>query len=68
MIGGRVKEPIPPGPGCWYNGLAWAASGWFRSQRLCREMRGSEQAPLLKTWKVKSGESTCMYFDGKVCK
>jgi hypothetical protein len=32
------------------------------------EMRGSEQAPLLKTWKVKSGESTCMYFDGKVCK
>lgn len=32
------------------------------------EMRGSGQAPLLKTWKVKSGESTCMYFDGKVCK
>ena len=32
------------------------------------EMRGKDQAPLLKTWKVKSGESTCMYFDGKVCK
>ncbi len=32
------------------------------------EMRGDEQAPLIKTWKVKSGESTCMYFDGKVCK
>ena len=26
------------------------------------------QPPLLKTWKVKSGESTCLYFDGKVCK
>ena len=23
---------------------------------------------MLKTWKVKSGESTCLYFDGKVCK
>jgi len=32
------------------------------------EMRGKDQAPLLKTWKVKSGESTCMYFDGKTCK
>ncbi|HLZ32498.1 MAG TPA: hypothetical protein VKP13_00675 [Nitrospira sp.] len=32
------------------------------------EMRGDGQAPLIKTWKVKSGESTCMYFDGKVCK
>jgi hypothetical protein len=32
------------------------------------EMRGNDQVPLLKTWKVKSGESTCMYFDGKVCK
>lgn len=26
------------------------------------------QPPLLKSWKVKSGESTCLYFDGKVCK
>ena len=26
------------------------------------------QPPLLKTWKVKSGESTCLHFDGKVCK
>ncbi|HEY5627738.1 MAG TPA: hypothetical protein VIR79_07310 [Nitrospira sp.] len=32
------------------------------------EMRGKDQAPLLKTWKVKSGESTCMIFDGKACK
>ena len=32
------------------------------------EMRGKDQAPLLKTWKVKSGESTCMHFDGKACK
>jgi len=32
------------------------------------EMRGDDQAPLLKTWKVKSGESTCMYFNGKECK
>lgn len=32
------------------------------------EMRGKDQAPLLKTWKVKSGESTCMNFDGKACK
>ncbi|HXH86212.1 MAG TPA: hypothetical protein VNI35_05260 [Nitrospira sp.] len=32
------------------------------------EMRGKDQAPLLKTWKVKSGESTCMFFDGKACK
>ena len=32
------------------------------------EMRGDNQAPLLKTWKVKSGESTCMYFNGKECK
>jgi hypothetical protein len=32
------------------------------------EMRGNGQAPLIKTWKVKSGESACMYFDGKVCK
>ncbi len=26
------------------------------------------QPPMLKTWKVKSGESTCLHFDGKVCK
>ncbi|BCA53280.1 conserved exported protein of unknown function [Nitrospira sp. KM1] len=32
------------------------------------EMRGDGQAPLIKTWKVKSGESACMYFDGKSCK
>lgn len=32
------------------------------------EMRGDGQRPLIKTWKVKSGESTCMYFDGKECK
>lgn len=32
------------------------------------EMRGNGQAPLIKTWKVKSGESTCMHFDGKECK
>jgi hypothetical protein len=32
------------------------------------EMRGNEQAPLLKTWKVKSGETSCKHFDGKACK
>lgn len=32
------------------------------------EMRGNEQAPLLKTWKVKSGESSCKYFNGTTCK
>lgn len=32
------------------------------------EMRGDETPPLVKTWKVKSGESTCMYFNGKECK
>ena len=32
------------------------------------EMRGNEQAPLLTTWKVKSGETSCKYFDGKTCK
>ncbi len=32
------------------------------------EMRENGQAPMLKTWKVKSGESTCMYFNGKECK
>jgi hypothetical protein len=32
------------------------------------EMRGNGQMPVIKTWKVKSGESTCMYFNGKECK
>lgn len=32
------------------------------------EMRENEQAPLLKTWKVKSGETSCTYFDGKTCR
>jgi hypothetical protein len=30
------------------------------------EMRENGQAPLLKTWKVKSGETSC--FDGKTCR
>ena len=29
------------------------------------EIRGEDKLPLIKTWKVKSGESTCMYFNGK---
>ncbi|CUS38724.1 exported hypothetical protein [Candidatus Nitrospira nitrosa] len=32
------------------------------------EMRGEDKPPLIKTWKVKSGESTCIYFNGKECK
>lgn len=32
------------------------------------EMRADGQAPLLKTWKVKSGETSCPYFDGKTCR
>ena len=32
------------------------------------KMRGDGKMPLIKTWKVKSGESTCMYFNGKECK
>jgi hypothetical protein len=32
------------------------------------EMRENGQAPLLKTWKVKSGETSCKYFDGKICR
>jgi hypothetical protein len=32
------------------------------------EVRGENEMPVLKTWKVKSGESTCMYFNGKECK
>jgi hypothetical protein len=27
-----------------------------------------DAAPVLKTWKVMSGESSCKYFDGKTCK
>ncbi len=32
------------------------------------EWKGDDQLPVIKTWKVKSGESTCMYFNGKECK
>ncbi|MCI0427734.1 MAG: hypothetical protein L0Z46_06950 [Nitrospiraceae bacterium] len=32
------------------------------------EMRENGQAPQLKTWKVKSGETSCTYFDGKTCR
>lgn len=32
------------------------------------EWKSDEQMPVIKTWKVKSGESTCMYFNGKECK
>lgn len=32
------------------------------------EMRGEGEMPLIKTWKVKSGESACMFFNGKECK
>ena len=32
------------------------------------EMRENGQVPILKTWKVKSGETSCTYFDGKTCK
>ena len=32
------------------------------------EIRENGQAPLLKSWKVKSGETSCMYFDGKTCR
>jgi len=32
------------------------------------EVRGNGQMPMIKTWKVKSGESTCMFFNGKECK
>lgn len=31
------------------------------------EMRG-ENPPLIKTWKVAGGESSCKIFDGKTCK
>ena len=32
------------------------------------EVRGEGEMPVIKTWKVKSGESTCMYFNGRECK
>jgi hypothetical protein len=32
------------------------------------EVKGENELPVLKTWKVKSGESTCLYFNGKECK
>ena len=32
------------------------------------EIKDENEMPVLKTWKVKSGESTCMYFNGKECK
>lgn len=32
------------------------------------DWKGDEHMPVIKTWKVKSGESTCMYFNGKECK
>ncbi|NJN70788.1 MAG: hypothetical protein HC801_11265 [Nitrospira sp.] len=32
------------------------------------DWKGDDQMPVIKTWKVKSGESTCMYFNGKECR
>src|SRR5918994_1015943 len=32
------------------------------------ELRGTDQPPLLKKWKLASGESTCKIFDGAACK
>ena len=32
------------------------------------EWKGEDQMPVIKSWKVKSGESTCMFFNGKECK
>jgi hypothetical protein len=32
------------------------------------EWKGDDQMPVVKTWKVKSGESTCLYVNGKECK
>lgn len=32
------------------------------------DWRGDDHMPILKTWKVKSGESTCMHFNGRECK
>lgn len=32
------------------------------------EVKGENEMPVLKSWKVKSGESTCVYFNGKECR
>ena len=32
------------------------------------EIRGDGKMPMIRSWKVKSGESTCMFFNGKECK
>lgn len=32
------------------------------------EIRGPDKLPLLKKWKLASGESNCMVFDGTSCK
>jgi len=32
------------------------------------DWKGEDHMPVLKTWKVKSGESACMHFNGKECK
>ncbi|MCP9456473.1 MAG: hypothetical protein NNA18_10250 [Nitrospira sp.] len=32
------------------------------------EVKGEHEMPVLKSWKVKSGESTCMHFNGKECR
>jgi hypothetical protein len=32
------------------------------------DWKSDDEMPVLKTWKVKSGESTCLYFNGKECK
>jgi hypothetical protein len=32
------------------------------------DWKGDDQMPVIKTWKVKSGESTCLHFNGKECR
>jgi len=32
------------------------------------DVKGENEMPVIKTWKVKSGKSTCMYFNGTECK
>lgn len=32
------------------------------------EVKSENEMPVIKTWKVKSGESACKYFNGKECK
>jgi len=32
------------------------------------EWKNDDEMPVIKSWKVKSGESTCMFFNGKECK